>query len=309
MRSTTDIVFGVTGQSLAYRVPQGRATSATFKVFDAFADDDATADFSGSATVDSVTTTLTATSGDGTTDATKVNLSTTSIVIGKQYLLAEGQRNEWVEPVQVETGYFYARHPLKGSYTTAATFVGTTITAAVDATWVAATANLSDHMDQNPSYRVRWEVLVGSSTYVSYTYFDLVRAAVTHQVDADDINTRAPGYFDQIPIEYRAEQGRPVIDSAWRSAQADLTRLQIDTDAIRDDQFLDELVIRRTLCVLAMGGWRPAGFASVNEYIEATTTSYDRFLEQHVQATLTHKLATGSGGGAEIVAPKAYWSK
>ena len=242
----------------------GRPTSATFSVFEDYANDDATAEFTGTGTVDSVNTTVDVTSGIGTTDAHKINLAaTTSIVTGRKYLISDNSKQEWVEPIEiVSADYIRVRHPLRNSYSTAATFVGTTITAAIDATWVADEANISDHLDPNPDYRVRWAVVYSSATYVSYSYFDLVRATVSHQVDIEDLNARAPGLHDRLPLEYQADQGRGLIDSAWRATQAKLASLRIDTDAVRDDQFLDELVILRALYMLAMGGWSPRGMSS-----------------------------------------------
>lgn len=309
-RTTTDIVYNVTGQTLAYRVPQGLPTSATFLVVPDYANDDATAEFSGTATVDSVNTTTDAASGAGQADPTKINLTaTTSIVIGRKYLLSVDSYSEWIEVVGIEAGqHVHARFPLKNTYATGATFVGATITAAVDATWVADEANISDHLDPNPDYRVRWSIVVSGTTYIAYTYFDLVRAAVTHQVDIHDLNERAPGLHSGLPTEYRIDQGRSLIDSAWRSVQAKLASLSIDTDSLRDDQITDELTILRALNMLAMGGWKPLGMTS-DVYINETRTEYERFLEQHFQATLKHRLATGQSSGVEVVRAQPYWSK
>jgi hypothetical protein len=309
-RSTTDIIFGVTGQTAAYRCLQGRPTSATFDVFEDYADDDATAEFSGSATVDSVSTSVDASSGNSQADPHKISLTaTTSIVTGRKYLISENSKQERVEPIEiVSADYIRVRHPLRNDYTTAATFVGTTITAAIDSTWVADAGNISDHMDPNPDYRVRWEILVGGDTIVAYSYLDLVRSTVTHQIDIGDLNDRAPGLHDTLPQEYEATQGRALIDAAWRSVQAKLSSLRIDTDALRDDQFTDELTILRALNLLAMGGWHPAGM-STSDYIAETRSDYDRFIEQHLQVKIAHPLASGSSSGATTVSALPFWSK
>lgn len=309
-RTTETVTFGVTGQTVTYRCPQGRPTSATFKVFREWADDNTTAEFSGTATVTSPSTTLTAASGANQTDPQKLNLTSASFVTAYKYLVSEGSKQEWIQPIEIATGYIRARHPLQSSYTTAATVVSTTLTAAIDATFVAAIEKLSDLSDPNPGYRVRWEILVGGITYVAYSYFDLVRTPVTHGVDLDDLNARAPGLHDSMPIEYRVEQGRPLLDAAWLAVQSKMASLKIDTDAFREDQAVDELVILKSLCILADGGWRPAGYASLESYIDSTRTAYERFVETHYQAVLAHRLALGSGGGAEEkTEPLPYWSK
>lgn len=302
-RSTSDVIYGVTGQSLLYRVMQGRPTSATFEVFHDTSGDDSTAEFSGSATVDSVSTTVASASGPSQADPQKLNLTSTSnITIGRKYLLSESSKQEWVEPVEIVTGsYIRVRHPLRSDYTTSATFVGTYLSASVDATWVATESKLSDQIDQNPSYRVRWEVLVGGATTVAYSFFDLVRASVTHQIDLSDLNDRAPGLVDSCPTDYAIDQGRSLIDAAWRSVQARLAALKIDTDALRDDSITDELTILRALNMIARGGWKPAGFDSLAEYIATTQQDFDRFVEQHFQVFQPHRMAESASGGAETV--------
>ena len=311
MRSTASIIYNVTGQTLAYRAMEGAVTSGTFKVFWDFAGDDDEVEFEGSVTVDTVSTTVDAASGPSQADPQKINLTaTTGIVLGRKYLLSENSLKEYVEPVEISSGsHIRARHPLKNDFTTAATFVGTTMTAAVDSTWVAAEENISDHKDPNPDYRVRWSYVVSGTTYIAYSFFDLVRAPIGPQVDIDDINARAPGLHDSMPVEYREEQGRPLVDAAWRSVQAKLASLGIDPDAIRDDQILDEMVILKALHVLALGGWRPLAYPTAIEYVEITGEQFDRFIEQHFQVTLKHRLAEGTTGGSDRAFAQPVWVK
>ena len=116
------------------------------------------------------------------------------------------------------------------------------------------------------------------------------------------------GFNDFLPVEYQPDQGRALIDSAWRSVQSKLAALRIDSDAFRDDQFVDELVIMRALYMLAMGGWHPLGMSS-GEYIAETRTDYERFIEQHLQVKLTHPVAQGSSAGVVPVRALPLWSK
>jgi hypothetical protein len=268
-------------------------------------------EFEGSVTVDTVSTTVDATSGQGQADPQKLNLTaTTGIVTRRKYLLSEGSKQEWVEPIEiVSADYIRARHPLRNTYTTAATLVGTSMTATVDSTWVAAEENLSDISDPNPDYRVLWSFVVGGVTYRQYSFFDLVRSAVGHQVDISDLNAYAPGLADSLPTEYKVEQGRPLLDAAWRSAKAKLRNPSINTDALRDSELVDELVIYSALVVLAVGGWRPAAYDSAADYLAVVQPQYDRFFEQNFVVTLKTPLDTGNTGAAEPVAPKPFWSK
>lgn len=301
MRKTTDITYNVPGQTVEYRVPQGRPTSATFKVLNDYSGDDDTVEFSGAATVENVTQTLSGASGPSQTDPQRVNVVSTNVSTSRKYLISEGSRQEWLAPVEVGSGYIRSRFELKNNYTTAATLVGTTITAAIDATWVADKGNLSDHSDPAPSYRVRWEIIVSAVTYVAYSFFDLIRAPIASEVDLDDINARAPGLMRSLPTEYRVEQGRPLIDAAVRSVRADLATMKLDIDAFRDDETLDELVILKSLVIVAEGGWwRPSGYPSAADYVADRTTRYDRFLEQHLKVSTTVPLAYGTEGGAVV---------
>lgn len=307
-RSVPDVVYGLSGQTIALRVSQGQATSATFAVFEYFAGDDDAAEFSGSATVDAFSQALSAASGAGETDPQKLNLTTTSMVASQRYLVAEGSRREWIQPIEIATGYARVRFPLQNAYTTAATVKSTTIGAAIDNTWAAALENISETLDPNPGYRVRWDVVVSAVHYVAYSFFDLVRAAISHDVDIADVNDRAPGLIDSLPIEYRGEQGRPLVDSAWRAVQAHMAALGVDTDAFRDDLILDELVILRALAILADGGWHPPAYA-IAEYRANAIDNYARFVETHLQVTAKTALSRGNSGAVETVRAVPAWSK
>jgi hypothetical protein len=127
------------------------------------------------------------------------------------------------------------------------------------------------------------------------------------------VNERAFGLVDSLPIEYRSENGRPVIDGAHRAVRADLIQQLIAPDSWRDDEAFDELVVRKTLVHLAGGGWRPIGWTdSQAEYSKLVNDSYDRFFEQHV-VTLKHptqaQLETAPIVPWQRVPPVSIWSK
>jgi len=290
MRQTTNLISQVAGQTFSLRVPQGRPTSATFKVFRNYVDDDATPEFSGTATVDTVNTTVNVSSGASQTDPQKISLaSTAGIVVGRQYLLSENSLQEWVTPVEVRATYIRVRFPLDNDYSTAATFVSTLITAAVDSTFINDLSKLSDLADLAPDFRVRWSIVLASGTTTAYSFFDVLRADQRHHVDISDINARAPGLHDSMPIEYRAEDGRPLVDASWRAVRAHFTAIGIDINALRDDEVLDELVILRALQILADGGWSPAQ-ADWDTWRKAQTDNYQRFFEMHFAASLKHQV-------------------
>jgi hypothetical protein len=289
MRSIAALTLNVIGQQLALLVPNGRPSAATFAVFRNYSVDDGVPEFSGTATVDTPNTTVSASSGPAEVDPQKLSLtSTTGIVTGRRYLLAENAVQEWVEPIELRTGYIRVRHPLKNSFTTAATLVSTWLTAAVDSTFIADRSKLSDLTDMQADYRVRWSITVGGETKIAYSFFDVVRVETRHSVTIDDINARAPGLVDSLPTEYRSEDGRPLVDAAWRALRAHFTAIGIDVHSLRDDEVIDELVILRALRVLAEGGWHPATI-EWQPYLELVTGNYDRFFEQHFAVTVKHR--------------------
>jgi hypothetical protein len=314
MRRTTAILYGVTGQQLELLVRTGRPTAATFDVLAQYALDESTKEFSGTATIDSPNTTLSGAAGPSQTDPQRLPLtSTTGLVAGgRRYLLSQNGLQEWHELVEIGSGYARTRNPLQNDFTTGATFQSTTLFAAVDSTWVANISKLSDLLDTTPDYRVRWSITVGSSTLIVYTYFDLVRIAVSHSVELADLDNAVPGIVDTMPIQYRAEQGRPLIDRAWSSVRADLVASMLDVNILRDDEVIDELVILRSLRALAEGGWAPSG-VDKTLYLQTATTNYERFLERHIAVTLKHQTAQREGarplGVASQAMDRSPWGK
>jgi hypothetical protein len=311
MRRTDDVFFNVTGQTVAILVKDGRPTSATFKVQRNYALDDDVAECSGAATVDTVTTTTTAAAGQGEADPRRLDLtSTTGIQVGRRYRLSGLGLVEWVDVVEIGVGYVRVRHPLENDYAVSAALVSTYLTAPIDATFVASLDKLSDTADTAPDYRVIWSIAVNSTTVTAYSFFDLVRAPITYGVELADVTDRAPGLHDSMPLEYRAEQGRPLLDAAWRALRADLVKIGVDVNTLRDAEAVDELMVRLALRLLAEGGWHPTQ-ASWAEYVALVTANYDRFFESHFAVAIKHQQQFQAAGLLQSTPPtdRAYWRK
>lgn len=307
MRDIATIVFGVTGQALLFQSLGGAPSAATFAAFRDTATDDSTPEFSGAATLDTVATTTGAAAGPSQANPQRVPLtSTAGVAAGRRYLLAEAGRREWVDVVEVGAGYALARHPVISDYTAAATFVGTTISAAVPDAWAAATTNLGNPADPAPRYRCRWAMTVGAEQVIAYSYFDLARADIVPSVQISDVNARAPGLKDSLPTEYRIDEGRTLLAEAWRAVRLDVARSGVDTLAIRNDEVLNELVILRCLRMLAEGGWRPMNF-DVQTYLQLTATNYATFYAQHVLPITTMAVDTTGAVGEKREVP--VWRK
>lgn len=309
-RRTDDILYGITGQTLLLRVPQGRPTSATFKVFDDTADDDGSPEFSGSATVDAVNTTLDGAAGPLQSDPQNIPLTSTSgIEVGRRYLVSQNARKEWVDPIAVISGdSVAARYQLDNEFTSGALFQSTYLTAAVNSTWIATEANISEHGNPDPDWRVRWEITVGGIVVVVYSFFDVVRALPGSGISFDDLDFRWPGLKDSIPLEQRTDRGAAMIGAAERRVRARLATVKLDDDGIRDQEAVDEftLVVLRRL--LAEGGMHPAGFSAF-EYLEFAIADESRFFEQHFQVVLSHPVDKGTGGDANSKRAVPLWVK
>lgn len=308
-RRTEDIVWNVTGQTLRYRVPQGRPTSATFQVFAESMGDDGTAEFSGAAVVDSVNTTVSSSSGAAQADPRRLNVaSVAGVVVGQKYLVTEGQRQEWIEPLEVGAAHLILRDRLMGDYTTAATVQGCDLTAAVDATWVADLANLSDLADPNPDYRVRWSIVISGVTHIAYSFFELVRAPRVLHVDLADLGARWPGLPEMLERADRLDQGRRILEAAWRIVRVELGGIRLNDTAVMEDERIDEAIILAARMVLAEGGIHPRAF-TVGEYVKLTTEKLDRFLEQHFRIGAGVPRAGGQDSNVERTTAQGLFSR
>lgn len=309
-RRTVALTYNVLGQTLELFVKNGRPSSATFAVYRQYDVTDATPEFSGAASVDSPNTTLNGSAGPSQADPNRVPLaSVAGIAAGKRYLIAQNALQEWLDIVEVGATYVRARHPLQNDYTTGATFQSTYLSAAVDATFIQDLNKLSDLVDTAPDYRVKWTITIGGVSLPVYSFFDVVRAAVGHDVELSDIDLAAPGVIDSMPVQYRAEGGRPLIDRAWSSVRAHFMALRLDVNAIREAEVIDELVILRAVKALAEGGWAPLG-VDKTEYLRTARENYNTFVETHFQVTLKHAVQEqGAAFGASRSNSLPSWSK
>ena len=308
MHDTQDIIYDVTGQSLVYDPPEGVPSSVTsVAVYAMTTGDDGTAEVAttGSASVDSVDTTFDATSGHGESNPRRCYLTaTTNIAKGKSYLATNSEgETEWVRVVGIASAdYVIAAEPLQNVYAAADTFEGARISISVDGTWVANSTNISDDNDPTPGYRVRWEYVVGGVTYVGQSYFNLVRYPFAHSVRPTDMLDFEPGWLENLPTYHREDNGQRILDAAFRDVRTDVYLSGHAAEMIRDQQVIDDLVLRKARELL----WR----LSTNEGMQAYTTSeYNALLDGAVRiVTRVRESSDTSGAGADTVA-KALWSK
>lgn len=297
MRNTADILYDVTGQTLRHTVRSGRPSAATYAVYAADAGDDDTAEWTGTATIDSVTTTTMSASGPAQVDPTLIEVtSATGITAGRSYLLSDDGQREWVTVVEIDGTDVYVSSPLRNDYASGATFVSCDITAAVDASWVADSDNLTDPSSVAPGYRVRWAVTVDSAAHVELTFFDFVRGAVGHGVTMVDVEARLWNVIEDIPAPHRADQGQRLIEAAWEDVQAMLAGNQINDAAVRDASRVDQLLIKQIRLTYALNGYYPRGM-SADIAIRSAQDDLERFFERNF-AVASVPTATTSNAAA-----------
>lgn len=252
--TTLDLLFSVTGQSLVFDAPEGRPSSiVTSELLESGSSDDATeeAATSGSAAIAATpATTFDAASGVSQADPRVCNITdTTGVVIGRPYRLTNAAGEfETIEARAIAAGASVtAREPLKNDYAAADSFVTTRITHALDSTWIADTANLSPALAVNARYRWRLVYVVGGVTYARGIGVDLLRYPSQHGVSPHDVDRRSPGWIESLPTQYREDEGRTLIDEAWRSIKFDLMNLSLADQALANSEVRDELVTLRAI--------------------------------------------------------------
>lgn len=307
-----DIVFGETGQSLIWDAPEGRPSAVTdVQVWEMGTGDSGTEETAvGAGAVETnPNTTCDAASGAGQTDPRKVNLTaTTGIERGRSYLLTDDNSglSEWVEVMDVVSAdYVIARDPLHNAYSIGATFVGTRITAAVDATWVADTNNISDDQDVFPGYRVRWTYTVAGVKRTHLSDFDLVRYPSQHSVLPADVEAEYPGFRQRIPALHQVDEARRLLDRAHEQVRWDLVDIDLAAARVRVIDAINRATILRFGVLLARAAMMHG--RQDRTALDDATAEYQSFMDRVFRAGPKVPVAT-EASGAGVSAPKNnFW--
>ena len=319
MNRVQDVIFGVTGQSLAFVAPEGRASSITSsQVFENIDGDDGTAEsaLSGSAAVDTnPNTTFDAASGVSQSNRRTCNLAaTTGINIwGAQpdqtlgvYLATAAATNEreWIEVSAIADGASVtARNPLRNDFANADTFVTTRIAHAIDATWIADSNNISEGASPQPRYRWRLVYVVNSITYVHDCYFDLVRYVGATDITPTDIERHLPGWGAMLPSFQIEDGGAGLIITAYNLVRKDLLLEGKPDEQARNQELIDELTILKTI-ELTVRSQYMSGESDAERY-ELARRDYGELLDKSVRITSRIPFATDTGGGAREVSARS----
>jgi hypothetical protein len=299
-----DIQFGVAGQVLILDCEDGRPASVTsVSVYGATSGDATTPEVAttGSAAVEtSPNTTLSAAAGAGVNPATLTVASATGIAVGRTYRLTSTTGAlEDVAVAYVSGTTVGLRSPLINDYPTGSTLVTCRASIALSTSWVSEAGKLSPACDPNPYWRARWVVVdAAGATQVYDRHFDLVRYPARHGVRPSDVETRFPGWLDSLPIDCRADQGRSLIDRAFRAVRFDLYADGRADQGIRNAELIAELTITRS-ALLAVEDAVLAGATVDPARLELASRVYRQRYEQTVRAPVAPVDTTGSGASSK----------
>ena len=304
-----NLYYNVTGQSIHFDCPEGRPSSVTsVAVYDSDSGDSDTAETAttGSAAVETnPDTTLDGSAGFSEANPKLIPLTaTTGVSVGRSYLLDDGfVMREWVTVESLSSGVSVsAVHPLLNDYVSGVAFLSTRISIGMLDSWMQDDNNISDDVDPNPGYRVRWEYVVDGATYVHDDYFNLVRYTAGHTVIPADVDAVSPGWMDMLPTDYRQGQGRRLLDEAYKELQFDLHRVDIPQETLRNKDVVNRLVIRKALLMKQQADLA-AGSLGALEMLEEARNEYQALLQGLVSVVnRTDMSTTADGAGNSRIA-------
>lgn len=306
MRTVQDVLFDVTGQSVHFDCPEGRPSSvASATVYAYDSSDDGTAESAiGTPAVETNpdTTTDDAAGSDQTNPRLIPVAATTGFEVGRTYRIESAAGVvEWFDVAEIASGVSVtAKHPLHNAYASSSDVESTRITATIDSTWVADETNLDETAGPNPAYRVRWVYVVDSKTYVADTYFNLVRYKGAHGVRPQGVEAIAHGWMDRLPTDHYQDQGRRLIDEAYRAVKIDLHQVWTDDAMVANTEILDELTRYKALeqtelaRIMSGGGSRDA--------YDAVRLAYTARFDALVKVTSKVPTRSTDGGAAQRTA-------
>jgi hypothetical protein len=306
VRTVQDIVFGVAGQVLVCDAPEGRPTSVgpvTVFRWDSSDLDVAELAIAGAASVEAnPVTTTDAAAGAGQVNPRRVPLTVTTGCTPRRVfqLVGADLLKEWIDVEQVLAGdAVIAAHPLHNDYAIGSTFVSTRMTATIDTTWCGELTNIDPSAGTNPMFRARWVYVVAGVTCVADTYFNLVRYAGRHGVRPQDVELTLAGWLNTLPSDHRKDQGRRIIDEAYRAVKLDLHQVLVDDSAIAESEVVDELVRYKTIELTEWARFMASSSSTADETRHLSAEKkYATRLNAFVRVTTKVPIRNGDGKGA-----------
>lgn len=298
-----DILFEVANQVLVLVCPEGRPSSTpTFEVFEDTESEDGTAEsaLTGSATVDSVNTTLDASAASG--QKTIPLTSTAGIEKGREYIVtqqaANGGRLEAVVVVAVLDGVsVVVQNPLFHDYASGAAFQSARVTIGFATAWVSDTNNLSHPLCPRPKYRAHATYTAGGETCRTPVFFDLLRTKYIHGVTPPAVDSLSRGWLSRLPIDAVGDGGQRVIDDAFHQVKLDLWERELAAYALRHGEVVNELVRLKAVSMVHEFAF-DAGGVSEAQWRKSEKKYWDR-VENLVPKAQMQISPDGAGGVAD----------
>jgi hypothetical protein len=317
-----DLEFNVTGQSLSFFAPEGRASSiveSEVHAWDAGDDDTAETATTGAAAVaTNPNTTVDAASGAGQSDARQLNVAATTGFErfdapnrSPWYLAttANGEVDRFEVDEIASADYVRARHPLRNAYASADTVVTTEITHAILDAWIEDESNISDGMWSASGGGWRWRIVyvVGGVTYAHNVPFDVVRYRGQHDVIPRDVRKLASVFGVDLPDYTEESGGATIIDEAYDQLVIDLRMTDVKDQLLRDREVVRDLVKWKTLVLLMMNK-RLAGGGNEGGY-DLAKGVYEKHLAGLVSIVRNALIATDDSGAASREPAPGFFSR
>lgn len=295
------LTYGLTGQVLEFYPPEhevvvdGAPTAAaTYSIWRGTQSNDDTAAVTGTATLDSVSTTVaTSAAGYSTSNRRSITLtSSTGVVVGGRYLIANTKsQREVIVPFDATT--ILVENDLQYDYPVGATVKGLRQYFTIDPTFIADLVNVNAGL--LPPHRVRWTYVTGSTTRHAWSYFDVARQQGKHNVTTDMLRAHFP---DILEHEWRAQRGQQFaaqLDAAWSRFAFDVQAAGYNLHQLRSGPEVDEIVLRAALMIIAETGVHPPGLDG-EAYIIRTRDAYNGMFARMVSASLRVWYDDGNSG-------------
>ncbi len=317
------LVYGVTGQTVEFYPPDAEVVAdgaptaaANYRVLSGTQSNDETAEIAlAAATLDSVSTTLSAAAGVSQTNRKSLTLTSgTGVTVRRRYLLtnASGQR-EVVVVASVSGTAATAERDLAYDYASGATFIGLRHSFTINATFIQTESKINVYASPSfastvsnitstlaPPYRVEWQYTTPSSSIARRTWstFDVVRQKFKINLSIEDVKAQVPDVVWDEWLNQRGQAFEPQLQEATTMVELDLRMAGIDPDAVRDPWALKQMAKAAFWVVMSRTGWHPPD-VDPQQYRVDSEDVYAKLFAKLVTATQKIWVDTGTKGSID----------
>lgn len=320
------LVFGLTGQTVGFYPPdaelvrEGAPTAAaTYKVYAGTASNDDAVEFEGTATLDSVSTTVDAASGYTQTNRQRLYVTaTTSMTVGERYLVtnAGGQREVVTVALIAAADYVDLEEPLAYDYAAGATVKGIRHIFTVDPTFIVdestitvagSTALLGAESTSGPAppFRVEWRYTTGSTAQRTWTSLAVVRQVAKSRLSSEQLRGVMPDVLFLDWVVQRGQDFAPQLELAEGDLRLRARAAGFDPDAVRDPEAWDRMVLYGWVTAILRAQF--LGGADVGPALESARSDETIFFEKMLGTALRAFVDTGTKGSITPQPARQLW--